>query len=88
MLILFLLLTYLIQTEASELYRQCVTLCHYFHKKFSDVEKQAMYELAKCLIETECPIRGLAVLDKAIINAETRYISVLTPMFLINIPMF
>ena len=58
--------------EASDLYRQCIVLCKLYNKKYSAVEKQAMYEIAKCLIDSGMPHRGLAVLDRAIILAESR----------------
>lgn len=58
--------------EASDLYRQCIALCSLFKQKYASVEKQAMYEMAKCLIDSGLPMRGLAVLDKAITVAESR----------------
>lgn len=59
--------------EASDLYRQCISLCKTFGKKYSKVEKQGMYEMSKCLIDSGLSERGLEVLDRAIAMAENRY---------------
>lgn len=58
--------------EASDLFRQCISLCKIFQKKYSTVYKQSMYEMAKCLIDSGLSIRGLAVLDMAIMLAENK----------------
>ena len=58
--------------EASDLYRQCIPLCKTFGKKYSKVEKQGMYEMAKCLIDAGLSERGLEVLDRAIAMVETK----------------
>ena len=59
--------------ESADLYRQCISLCRLIKEGYTAVEKQAMYEMAKCLIDSKLPLRGLTVLDKAIVLAESRY---------------